>query len=138
MALVGDGGEGIWETTEALAWNRQLQAEHRLWILLAIGSIQMVALAWFSRGRWVNAGLAHAQFGVAVIQPPLTCERLFVCLAPSFNMPQEIDDLRESYGDMVAEHGREMANRWYAAQLGRSLRHYFRQWGRRIPPRRSS
>jgi hypothetical protein len=122
------GREVVWVTTLPLAWEQNLQREHRLWLLLATSLVTAPWLLWFSRRQWSEAGLLQRSLGVADVQPPLKLERLLLSVLPSFNIPQEVDDLRESYAEKFAEGGQAKANRWFRRQLCRSLFSYLHQW----------
>lgn len=121
-------GEIIWATTQPLAWGEQLESEHRAWTVLGVLLMMMICAAHLSRVRWVNAGCLQRELGPATTQPPARLERLLLCVLPPFNYPQEVDDLRESYGELAAAEGSAAANRWYRWQVRHSFISYVGQW----------
>ena len=126
------GREVVWVTTLPLAWEQHLQWEHRLWSLLVLAMVTAPWLLWFSRRQWIEAGLIQRSLGFADVHPPVKLERLLLSVLPSFNIPQEVDDLRESYAEKFANGGQAKANRWFRRQLCRSLCSYLRQWFYRL------
>lgn len=131
------GRDVLWVTTTPLAWEGHLEAEHRLWALLGLTLAVAVWALSLSRRRWIEAGLLQRNLGVVDGSIPLQLERLLLCVLPSFNIPQEVDDLRETYGELLAEKGKEVADRWYRRQLRQSLLHYIKQWSHGLMRRAS-
>ncbi|MBL8227369.1 MAG: hypothetical protein JNL98_02785 [Bryobacterales bacterium] len=131
-AVAHSEGEIIWATTVPLAWDEQLEREHRAWIALGLLLVITTYSAYLSRVRWLRAGCLQRELGFAPTLPPAELERLLLCVLPPFNYPQEADDLRESYDELAANEGSAAANRWYRWQVRQSLIHYLGQWCARM------
>jgi hypothetical protein len=136
------GGEVVWITSEPLAWEGNLRLQHRLWMLLSMAVGGSFWLLRLSRRQWIEAGFLQQSLGVADVQPPMQLERLLLCILPAFNVPQEVDDLREAYAEMLSTEGLASANHWYRWQVRQSLFSYLDQWiyrlVRRAPARPST
>lgn len=108
------GREVLWATAVPLAWNAHLESEHRMWMTLACLLTMLLYSLRLSRRRWMVAGCLQREIGGSNTLPPAGAERLLLFFLPSFNYPQEADDLRE-------------ANRWYRWQVRQSLFFYLGQ-----------
>lgn len=136
-AVAHPNGEIIWATTLPLAWHEQLQSEHRAWIVLGVLLMMTIYAAYFSSVRWVRAGSLQRELGPSATQPPVRLERLLLCVLPPFNYPQEVDDLRETYGELAAAEGSAAANRWYRWQVRHSFIYYLGQWCAVLPGKKT-